>query len=119
KQHVSMRLETKLMRGRDTCSVAFRWTDDPSAPFLSVREDDLLKNYPMTYRDLADAMKRRYSDFLENRDFHRMRQELEKERKFSIVRVLNPSNPKSSKQRFYNANILQEFDNKYTRRQKS
>ena len=55
RQHVALRLETKLVRGKDACSVAFRWTDDPTAPVLTVREEDVLKNYPMTYRDLAAA----------------------------------------------------------------
>lgn len=119
KQHVSLRLETKLVRGKDACSVAFRYTDDPAAPAVAVREEDVLKNYPLTYRELANTMKRRYENFVESRDFHRRRKELEDESKFAIVRTLNPNNPKSSKQRFYNANILQEFDKIYTRRKKS
>ena len=118
-QHVALRLETKLVRGKDTAAVAFRWTDDPSAPALAVREEDALKNYPMTYRDLANALKRRYSDFLENKAFHKLRLGFEKEKKYSIVRLLNPGNPKSSKQRFYNPNILAEFDKHYERRKKS
>ena len=119
KQHVALRLETKLVRGKDACSVAFRWTDDPSAPVLTVREEDILKNYPMTYRDLANTMKRRYGNFLENRDFHKLRKDLEKEKKYAIVRLLHPNNPKSSRQRFYNANILQEFDKHYAHRKRS
>jgi len=118
-QHVALRLETKLVRGKDTTSVAFRWTDDPTAPAITVREEDVLKNYPMTYRDLANVLKRRYEDFLENKSFHKIRQALEKESKYVIVRLLHPANPKSSRQRFYNANILQEFDMYYTRRKKS
>lgn len=119
RQHVALRLETKLVRGKDTSSIAFRWTDDPSAPALAVREEDALKNYPMTYRELTNALKRRYSNFLENKAFHRLRLGLEKEKKFSIVRLLNPGNPNSSKQRFYNPNILPEFDKHYDRRKKS
>lgn len=119
KQHVALRMETKLVRGKDTTSVAFRWTDDPTAPAMTVREEDILKNYPMTYRDLADTMKRRYDNFLENRDFHKVRQALEKDSKYAIVRLLHPANPRSSRQRFYNPNILQEFDKHYTRRKKS
>lgn len=49
KQHVALRLETKLVRGKETGAVPFRWTDDPSAPAIAVREEDVLKNYPMTY----------------------------------------------------------------------
>jgi hypothetical protein len=119
KQHISLRLETKLVRGKDASAVAFRWTDDPSAPLLTIREEDILRNYPMTYRDLATTMRRRYEDFLENAEFHRLRQALEQEHKYSLVRLLNPSNPNTSKQRFFNANILQEFDKHYTRRKKS
>jgi len=119
KQHVALRLETKLVRGKDTASVAFRWTDDPSAPAITVREEDILKNYPMTYRDLASTMKRRYEDFLENKTFHKIRRVLEKDHKYVIVRLLHPSNPNSSRQRFYNPNILQEFDKHYICRKKS
>lgn len=119
KQHVALRMETKLIRGKDTASVAFRWTDDPSAPAITVREEDVLKNYPMTYRDLANTMKRRYTNFLENKAFHKIRQALEKDTKFVIVRLLHPTNPTSSRQRFYNPNILQEFDKHYVRRTKA
>ena len=118
KQHVALRLETKLVRGKDATAVQFRWTDDPSAPVLTVREEDILKNYPLTYRDLARAMRRRYNNFLENKEFHKHRKLLEKERKYAIVRFLNPGNPKSSKQRFYNSNILRELDKHYVRRKK-
>lgn len=119
KQHVALRLETKLVRGKDAASVAFRWTDDPAAPAMTVREEDILKNYPMTYRDLADTMKRRYENFLENKAFHKIRKALEKDSKYVILRLLHPVNPRSSRQRFYNPNILQEFDKHYVRRKKS
>jgi hypothetical protein len=118
KQHVALRLETRLVRGKDAAAVAFRWTDDPKAPVLSVREEDVLKNYPLTYRELADACRRRYVDFVENKNFHKLRQAAEKETKYAIVRLLHPANPKSPKQRFYNANILQEFDKHYKRKGK-
>jgi hypothetical protein len=83
-QHVALRLVTKLVRGKDASAVAFRWTDDPSAPALTVREEDVLKNYPLTYRDLTDAMKRRYSNFLENEDYHRLRKQFEIEKKYAL-----------------------------------
>lgn len=119
KQHVALRMETKLVRGKDTAAVAFRWTDDPNAPAITVREEDILKNYPMTYRDLANTVKRRYENFLENKAFHKIRQALEKDSKYVVVRLLHPANPTSSRQRFYNPNILQEFDKHYVRRTKA
>jgi hypothetical protein len=117
-QHVALRLETKLVRGKDAASVAFQWSDDPKAPEVAVREEDILKNYPMTYRGLTAALKRRYSNFRENKDYHQLKTKLEKKSKFSIIRVLDPRNRKSSRQRFYNANIMQEFDKHYQRKTK-
>jgi hypothetical protein len=35
---------------------------------------------------------------------------------FSIVRFLDPGNPKSAKKRLYNTNIIQEFDKHYQKR---
>ena len=119
KQHVALRLETKLVRGKDAAAVEFRWTDDPSAPALTVREEDILKNYSMTYDNLVSTMRRRYENFISNKEFHKLRKVLEKEKKYVFVRFLNPGNPTTSKQRFYNPNILQEFDKHYSRRKKS
>src|SRR5579859_276598 len=110
RQHVALRLETKFVRGKDASAVAYRLTDDPEAPAIAIREEDVLKNYPMTYADLVGAMKRRYEDFLQNAEFHKLFKPLAKETKFALVRQLNPNNPGSARQRFYNANILQELD---------
>jgi hypothetical protein len=117
-QFVAMCIETKFIRAKDASSVAFRWTDDPKAPAVSVREEDFMRNL-FTYKQLTDTVKRRYSDFLENAKYHRIRQELEKEKRHCIERLLNPSNPGSSKQRFYNPSIVREFDKHYKIRSKA
>jgi hypothetical protein len=117
-QHVALRLETKLVRGNSSSTVAFRWTDDPAAPAVTVREEDILKNYPLTVHDLTTMLKARYTNFLVNQEYHALRKKLEQDKKYSIKRILNPSNPKSSSQRFFNANIIQEFDGHYKRRKK-
>lgn len=117
-QHVALRIETKFVRAKDDTALAFQWTDDPNAPTIAIREEDFLKNYPLTYRKLTDTIKRRYSDFLENNEYHKIRKQYEKDKKYCIQRVLDPNNPRSARQRFFNANILQEFDKHYKRRAK-
>ena len=119
RQHFSLRLETRLVRGKDTQAVAFRWTDDPSAPAVALREEDILKTYPWTYRVLTENLKKRYSDFLENNSYHAIRRPLEKDKKLVLTRCLNPDNPKTSKQRFYSPNIVKDFDKHYQRRTKA
>jgi hypothetical protein len=112
-QHVALRLQTSLVRSRGDSAVEFRFTDDPRAPAIAIREEDVMKNYPLTYRNLSDKLRERYSNFLENQEYHDIRQPLENERKYCLVRFLNPNKPESSKQRFYNPNIFQEFDKRY------
>jgi len=116
-QHVALRLETKLVRGKDPTAVEFRYTNDPNAPAIAIREEDILKNYPMTYEQLTAALQARYSNFLANDKYHLTRRKLEIERKFCFPRPQNPRKPEGACQRFYNPNIFQEFDKCYTRRE--
>lgn len=117
-KHVALRLETKFVRSKDVTAVAFRWTDNPNAPIVQLSEEDVLRNYPLTYKALTDSLRRRYSDFLESETYHCQRRKLEQEKKYCIIRVLDPRNSKSSKQRFYNPNIFVEFDKIYKRKNK-
>ncbi len=117
-QSFTMRLETHLVREKNTQAMGFRWTDDPTAPVVALREEDLLKAYPWTYRVLTDNLKKRYSDFVENGKYHELRKKLESEKKMVLTRCLQPGNPRSSKQRFYSPNIVNEFDAYYQRRTK-
>jgi hypothetical protein len=117
-QHVALRLETKLVRGKDAAAIEFRYTDDPNAPAVMIREEDILKNYPMTFAKLIEEMQKRYMDCKFNDAFHRIKRAAEADKRYAYVRHVNPDNPKSTKQRFYNPNIFQEFDKHYTRRKK-
>ena len=114
-QRVAIYVETKLVKEKGRSAIGFRWSDDPDAPAVTVREEDVLKAYPMTYRQLTDKLRTRYSDFIENATYHRLRRDFESDKRYCIARFLDPGNPRSTKKRFYNANILQEFDKHYCR----
>jgi hypothetical protein len=64
---VSVRMETRFVRAKDAEAVAFRFTDDTNAPVVTLREEDVLKNYPLDYRKLCEALRRRYLNFMGNR----------------------------------------------------
>ena len=80
-----------------------------------MKEEDALKNYPYTYRELCNKLDERYTDFKQNQRYHNIRQDLEEESKYCKIRHLDPDNPSSRKKNFYNANIIQEFDKHYTK----
>jgi hypothetical protein len=114
-QHVALHIETKLVKGKDAVAVEFRYTDDPSAPEIAMRQEDVLKNYPLTYDKLTAALGERYSDFMVNAKYHEIRRALELDRKLCLPYPQNPTKPNGACQRLYNANIFKEFDKHYTR----
>jgi hypothetical protein len=118
-KHVALRLETRFVKSKNNTAISFRWTDNPKAPMVQLSEEDVLRNYPLTYRALTDMLRRGYSDFKEGAEYHRLRRKIEQEKKYCIIRVLDPRNPKSSKQRFYNANIIVEFDKHFNKKKKN
>jgi hypothetical protein len=115
-KHVALTIETKFVRAKEASAIAFRWTDNPDAPAVKLSEEDVLRNYPMTYRELTELLRRRYVDFREAEKYHQLRRKIEQEKKYCITRALDPRNPKSSRQRFYNTNIVAEFDRHFTKR---
>jgi hypothetical protein len=118
-QNFTLTLQTQLVRGGKDEAIPFKWTNDPSAPAITLREEDVLQNYPFDYKSLTAALRKRYTDFVENRQYHKLRKEIEKEDKFCLVRLLDPKRKSSTKKRFYNPNIFTEFDKHYTKRKKS
>jgi hypothetical protein len=95
-----------------TAGAPLRITDDPTAP--AVREETILEQYPLTYAGLLKALLRRYDNFKQNQDFHRIRQPLKKSPQFCYTRYLDPKFKKGGKD-FYSLDILKEFDKHYTR----
>lgn len=68
---------------------------------------------------LSQRLRKRYVDFKENRKYHTIRKALEVDERFCKKRLLDPGNPKSAVKKFYNSNIIKEFDKHYTRANKA
>ena len=117
-QHVALRLETRFVRAKDTAAIEFRYTNNPFAPELVIREEDVLRNYPMTHAKLIKALRDRYQDFKQSSEFNQLKRRGEAEKTFCLVRSIDPTNPRCTKQKFYSLNIFQEFDKYYTRAEK-
>ncbi|MDI6820761.1 MAG: ATP-binding protein [Patescibacteria group bacterium] len=102
---------TKLIRG-----TGFQITDNPKAPIIRLEELDILKKYPLNYRTLAKKLSGRYTDFKQNKKFNDLKKKLLGNKKFSLTRRLDPSNPKSTSQTFYSYSVYKEFDKHYKKR---
>ena len=115
--NVSMKIELKFVRTVNAEAIAVRVVRDPAAPVVQLREEDIRQAYPWDYGELTQRLSQRYSDFSQNREYHRVRRRLEADERLCRVRYLDPARPvRSSSKRFYSPNILMEFDEFYTRR---
>jgi hypothetical protein len=113
--HVSLSVNLSFTRSSKEVATVVAVTDDPAAPVVQLREEDIRAAYPWDYAELIRRVKKRYIDFKANRKYLDVLRPLKQDSRYVKSRFLDPGNPKSSKKDFYNPNILREFDRHYTR----
>lgn len=114
--NISLKLETKFVKSTSTDSLLMNYSTDPDAIKVNVQEEDILKNYPFDYGKLTTALRKRYSDFVENQSYHNRRKPLMKNKKYCKTRLLDPTNSKSIKKDWYSSEIFKEFDKHYKKK---
>ncbi len=114
--NISLKLETKFVKSTSTDSLLMNYSTDPDAIKINVQEEDVLKNYPFDYGKLTTALRKRYSDFVENQSYHNLRKPLMKNKKYCKTRLLDPTNTKSIKKDWYSSEIFKEFDKHYKKK---
>ena len=113
---VSVNVEIKFSRSKAIDALNIQLTNNPSAPKLQLTEEQLKDRYPLNYAMLTDECRQRYSDFMINQKYHDLRMPLKQDKKFCLIRKLDPDNPKSAKQDWFSRAILTEFDKHYQKR---
>lgn len=111
--NISLKLETKFVKSTSTESLLVNYSTDPDAIKINVQEEDALKNYPYDYAKLTAALRKRYTNFIENNSYHAIRKPLMKNKKYCKTRLLDPNNAKSPKKDWYSSEIFKEFDKHY------
>jgi len=114
--NISLKLETKFVKSTSTDSLLMNYSTDPDAIKINVQEEDVLKNYPFDYGKLTAALRKRYSNFVENQAYHNFRKPLMKNKKYCKTRLLDPTNTKSIKKDWYSSEIFKEFDKHYKKK---
>lgn len=114
--NVTLKLETKFVRTASSDALAVKFTDDPSAPEVQIKEEDVLKKYPFDYKSLTEKLVERYTDFKQNQRYHEIRGSLKLDTKYCRVRKLDPKNPNSMKKEYYSSEVFKAFDKHYTKK---
>lgn len=114
--HVTLGIEIKVVKAKSGEGVPVRWSSDPSAPALRVREEDVLERYPFDSADVAAKLRVRYSDFKMDKKYYKIKKAVESENKYCRVRYLDPKNPRSGSKKFFSGEIFKVFDQHYQKK---
>lgn len=114
--NLTLRIDVKFQKVKSTSGLPVQVTNDPSATAVYLSEEDFSDKYPWDYDILSTRLTKRYSDFKMNAKYHKIRKELEEDKRFAYDRLLNPKNPNGGKKTFYNPNIQREFDKHYSKK---
>lgn len=115
---VTLTLETKLIKSKESGIEAFRLTNDPSAPAVQLKEEELRKRYCWDNDALRRELRKKYSDFKQNKVFTGLMKDVKENPKYCWQRPYNPDRPSSGVKAYFDPNVLIEFDRYYTRREK-
>jgi len=113
---VTINIDVKFIRSKAKDALNVQLTNNPYAPEVRMTEENIKEKYPWDYKELLERLKKRYSNFKQNQHYNDIKRPLNENKKFVHVRLLDPANPKSSKKKFYNPNIIKEFDKHYKKK---
>jgi len=114
--NLALEIDIKFKRTSTDSASLVSISNDPNALPIKLEEENIRETYPWDYGILTTRLRKRYTDFKLNHKYHQTRKPLEKDERFCRLRLLDPGNPKSQKKKFYNPNILKEFDHYYNRK---
>ena len=94
-----------------------RWSNDPDALPIQLKDEDVRENYPLDYQELTARMRERYVNFKVNPKYHELRKKLVDDKKYCFKRHLDPNNPSSTSRVFFSPGIFNFLDKHYDRKQ--
>lgn len=102
---VAVRVNLRFTRSNLDSAANVQVTRDPEALAVRLDEAQVRERFPWSFNDLKTQLKRRKADIKFNAEFHRIKKPLMADNSLVHSRLLDPSNPKSTKKDFYNPNI--------------
>jgi hypothetical protein len=119
KHNISLILETKFVRSQSLDGIPIRVdSNNPNAISVKIDSEERFgEMYPWSFKeDLVPKLKARYSNIKFDAQFRTLIRSLEKNKAFCGERFLDFKRKKGGQKKFYNPNIINEFDKHYTRK---
>ncbi len=113
---VAIKIEVNLTKSNLQSTTRVQIVHDPNAIPVVLTEEDIRAKYPWDYRELSKQLRSRYSDFSVTAKYHDLRRSLATDKKYVLIRLLDPGNPRSGRKEFFSQAILKEFDKQYSKK---
>lgn len=113
--NVALTVNVRFTKSKAEDAELVRLSNDPDATPIKLTEEDVREKYPWDYKILTTRLRKRYTDFKENKQYHDLRKPLESDSKYCNKRYLDPAHKSGIGKCFYNPNIVKEFDAHYTK----
>lgn len=110
---IAISIDINFKKGSSFDALGFKY-DENGVPVM-IREEDIKKRFPLSYKDIWTKCMIRYSDFKKNNRFNEIMKRIQANAKLTHTRKLDADNPKTVKQMFYSTNIWKELDKEYTK----
>ena len=111
---IAISIDINFKKGSSFDALGFKY-DEVGVPVM-IREEDIKKRFPLSYKDIWTKCKTRYSDFKKNNRFNGIMKRIQANEKLTHTRQLDADNPKTIKQMFYSTNLWKELDQQYAKK---
>jgi hypothetical protein len=110
-------IDVNFKKGNSFDSIGVRY-DAEGIP-ITLSEENIRKKFSLTTKDMKIQCKERYSNFIQNKNFHTIIKQIKDNKNLHYERKLDPDNKKTQKQSFYSTGIWKELDKHYNKNVKS
>jgi hypothetical protein len=114
--NVALNVNVRFTKSKEKDAQLVKVSNDPNATPIALTEEDIREKYPWDYKILTTRLRKRYSNFKENQQYHDIRKPLESDPKYCNKRYLDPAQKSGIGKCFYNSNIIKEFDEHYKKK---
>lgn len=91
----------------------YKITNDPNAQKINLSDEEIIKVYPLTYKDVCERCKTEVEGFKQNKEFNSILSKLKSDRIFAYTRKLNPQSKKSATTILYSESVIEEIKRIY------
>ena len=111
---IAISIDVDFKKGNTFDSVGFHYDADRIK--VELTEENIKSKFPWSYKEMTARCRTRYSDFKQDPKYNGLVKEIKLNNKLCVTRPLYFDNPKSQKVYYYSSNVLQFFDQHYTKK---